>query len=769
MSVPTYNVISTHPRLLFRASEKTALTARTDSTSAWKTEWDAKVTTYVEGAKGDPDSLIFKTSGSTTNCWEKTTAVAFWGYIEEGVRATNNAIDTAIQAAIVAVDHAPWGEQSPTRELIKMAACAYDICYNWMTQAERDKVAGWIVEIATWFVGNYSITDQMDGWTGINATSTLMGLLATHGNSAHAAKIQTLLNTTVEWIYGADSTSGRMSYPRLCYTDGHTEKGHSYIWSSLHTELFAAWCMQKATDWDSFTAESGWTTKIWEELLWHYKGGTLPAFQGMGDESRDAAPFTLLCRHAYDHLLEMNKTTEAGRMLRWMYEIWDAPHTSLWGPTRVFDVIFHDKANITPLHPKDATTPPSTSRLFSKPGVWYGRKAKRGSSDPDWDMDEIATIRISARSKYYSGHAHLDAGSMFMSVKGDVVSLTPSGIYESGATCWYQGNCRTWMQSWCPLIYKSGETWKWQNDGTSYINDGGQQWRLYRNYQSPPSKIYDPGNAWHMLNDAGGEGWERCREFSKVAEDTGYTFLFANIRDAYKLDFDSTPKCSILEMRYLVIWPTSANGLYWPAVLYYARIKKADASYPTKIPIHSATTWTSTSYGATTEGYQHEGKLWLDVFNKSAYTLTIRAPSDSTAFTAPWNTVNYPPTGWNAQEEPFKTNSMLTIAKTTSVQEEHYVILAMLSEAGDSEPAASRSWITDADWYGVTLNGVDHRIHKTLKQVSVGGGGPDVTPPAEVSGLSAQGRVRGIYASWTDPADADLQDIIVKYRTSAIV
>jgi len=789
MTVPAFTVYTgetpdfkAHPRLLFRHVDKAALTARTNSTAGWKNEWDMitpreawRVGCVVDEYMGNPIDIISQDgtgSGSINNAYSKTLAMAFWGWIEETGRTANGATDTAIDAVIWAVDNVTGLDktESRIREMLQVAAVVYDICYDQMTVSERQKVAGFIVGLANWIIPKLSPLDNIDGHSGINATCTLLGLLAAYNNPSYASTIADQLDDVLQYLFGTTDLIGRLSYPRLCFTDGHTEKGHHYIYYGFWCELIAIWAMTKATSWNGFVAESAWTSKVWEELLWHCKGGSVIATQGMGDMYRYDPPFGWDMRWGTTILAAMNSASENGRMEKWLFDQWEATNPHVWGATRVFDVIFLDRANIAALHPKDASPSPSTSRLFTKPGVYYGRKAKRGSSYSSWDIDNIATIRISARGRYYSGHAHLDAGSMNLSVKGDIVCLTPAGVYDGAGTTLshYNGYTRSWLQSWVPLIYNSSEEFRWQNGSTVSINDGGQQWKLYAAYTPIESTRYDSGSAWHMYNDAGGEAWMRCREFSKVEETVdSHTFLFANIADAYKLYNTSSLKCPILEVKYLVIWPNASNGLYWPAVLYYARIKKQTASWPVKIPVHTATSWTATSYGAHTVGYQGVGKLWIDIFNKSAQTVTIRPYSSSTRYIAPWNSAPYQPQDAKGSELPFETKSMLTIGKTAPSEEEHYVVLSMLSEADDPEPAQSRQWITDANWYGITLGSVDYRISKTLKTCSVGGGGPDTTPPGEVSSFLATAKNRGILVTWTDPADADLKDVMIKCRTSA--
>jgi hypothetical protein len=782
VTIPAYTVRDEHPRLLFRESDRVNLTARTNATGGWKTQWDAQCAGFVNQYRALPVQNLIVGTGTTTssanNAIGKLAAMAFWGWIEESGRPSGGAKDWAIRAALWACNNYAGGVESSLREILMGLALVYDFLYADMTSAERTTIAGEIMQRAIAFNDGISQTDQIDGHTGINVTCSLLGLLAIHGNSFYQDEIPTALNTTLEFLLGVDAQSGRLNYPQLCLTDGHSEKGHWYIYPSFWTELFTLWSMSTATTWDGWTAHSAWVTKIWEELLWHSKGGTAPDLMGMGDMNRSSSVFQREMHWGIAMLAQRNASTEAGRMLQWLFAQWDALDPTVWGPARVFDVILLDRAAITELDPKDASPAVSTSRLFSPPGVYYGRKAKRGSSVPDWDPDEVATVRVSARSRYYSGHAHLDAGSMALSVRGDMVCLTPSGKYFTGQPSWFNGYCRTWMQSWSPLVYDPTETFYWQLPTRPKINDGGQHFRIYRD-ATEPARVYDPATAYKMQTDAGGEAWMRCRSFTK-SEGTDYAFLCADLKDAYKRDFDDLPRCSILETRYLTIWPTADNGLYWPAVLYYARMRKRNSAWETRIPVHSANDFTQTSYGAYTTGYNGVGKLWIDLRNKADYSLTVQGPGTmsgdfgSTQFMAPWNTVNYPPIedgSLKAEERQFLKRFSLYLQKTTQVEEEHYVALAMLSESGDAEPAATRAWVTDSaqpDWYGITLGTQTYLVHRTLPQCWVGSTAPDTTPPAEVTAFAVAARARSILATWTDPADADLEGLLVRIRTSAI-
>jgi hypothetical protein len=371
--------------------------------------------------------------------------------------------------------------------------------------------------------------------------------------------------------------------------------------------------------------------------------------------------------------------------------------------------------------------------------------------------------------------------------KDDVLLLSPSGFYDSYGSAhhmaWYQ---RSVGQSLVPIVYDSSEVYERWSDVV--LNEGGQHFKKRLDASEEYGVASDPYTPYKMLHDDGGEAWKRTERFEEIpGDETAGHFLIADIGPAYKKFHTDAGRLEAIVIKYLYIKPTAANGLTWPALLYYARIRKRNASHVVTIPLHFRHTATAQSFGLDALGRRSElgngspGRLWVDVRNLADYDLTITGPG------SPLNAAGYGPTqfqvlGTGTNYAPASAAGSRHLAdlkrysaywrKKTQVQEEHYVALFMISAAADSEPASSRAWVTDAaqpDWYGITIGTETYLVNRTQDLALYGtGAAPDVTPPGEVSSAALTPRDSRITASWTDPGDSDLNKIRVYRRTSAI-
>ena len=92
-------------------------------------------------------------------------------------------------------------------------------------------------------------------------------------------------------------------------------------------------------------------------------------------------------------------------------------------------------------------------------------------------------------------------------------------------------------------------------------------------------------------------------------------------------------------------------------------------------------------------------------------------------------------------------------------------MLLMPTAAAASKP--SYTFVEDSNFYGFTAGTQTYKIHKTSDLAIVGSGeSADTTAPAEATSLPVFGAPSSIRATWTDPADADLDKINVWYRTT---
>jgi hypothetical protein len=840
MTIPAYTVYANHPRLFFRDTDRTAIVARTDSTSAWKTRWDATIvpasnsyrdrTTFANPtytlsvAPTNPpyylaagqtwanttDGCIY-TRNSTNTAWVKNyptvwinsntyisqvnsphqrmMVLALAGYIEETGRPENGYKDKVIKAAVHLASLPDSFNPTTARYRLLALALVFDILYADTTTTEKNTLAAEIVQQCDRMA---SRTDEwMDGHSGNDQMCQAAGALAIHGWGTYTAAAQTRLTESMTFFFGVNPNEGSLEMERYQFGDGGSEKGAWYIYLGLWHALWSMLFFSNGTTLNEWTSESSWASKIWEWLLWSgYRGGVDGDYEAMGDMARASSPkMHSWQRWVFGALATRYPTGtghEGGRHLAWMFDQWDAQDAP-YADSIIYDVLFFDRANVTSVSPEAASTPPATTRLFSPPGVAYVRRAARGSAHSAWDYDNSCVFRISARSGYYLGHPHLDAGSVQIRFRDDVLLLSPSGYYDeyggSHHAAWYQRTCG---QSLAPIIYDPSEVYQRWSDVVP--NDGGQHFKKRLDASIVGGIASDPYSPYKMLNDDGGEAWKRTERFVKIpGDDTAGQFFIADILPAYKKFHTDAGRLEVCTIKYLIIEPTAANGLTWSALLYYARVRKRNASHVVTIPMHFRHTATARSFGLDALGYRSEvgngspGRLWVDVRDIGSYNLTITGPGTPlnaagygpTQFQILGAGTNYPPAaGAGTRYLPDLKRYSAYLQRKTQVQEEHYVALLMVAAAGDSEPVSGRAWVSDVaqpDFYGIGIGSETYLIHRTQDLAVYGSGAtPDATPPAEVTDHALTPRDRRILSTFTDPADSDYAKARIYYRTSEI-
>lgn len=786
MTIPAYTIYANHPRLFFRDTDKATITARTDSAASWKGLWDATIIPAANNYDGRTDSEIVQ---SNSPPHQRIAVLALSGYIEETGRPTGGYKAKAISAAIYLAGLPDADAPTSARFRLLALAIVFDLLFDDLTTTERNTLAAEILQQCDRMANRSD--EWMDGWSANDQMCQLAGALAIHGWGTFTAAAQTRLTEALTFFFGANENEGALSMERYQYSDGGSEKGGWYCYLDLWHAVWGMTFLTNGTNLNEWTSESAWASKIWEWCIWQgWRGGVDDDYASMGDMARTSSPrFHTFQRWAFGVLATKYPTAngfEGGRHLAWLFDQYnalDAPYAD----DRIFDVVLFDRAAVTSVAPESGTPVPATTRMFAPPGVWLARRAGRGSGHSAWNHDQSCVIQVSARSRYYLGHPHLDAGSVQIRFKDDVLLLSPSGFYDAYGSdhhiAWYQ---RSVGQSLVPIVYDPSEVY--QRWSSTVLNEGGQHFKKRLDASIEGGVASDPYTPYKMLHDDGGAAWKRTERFEEIpGDETSGRFLVADIGPAYKKFHTDAGRLETIVLKYLLIEPTAANGLAWPALLYYARIRKRNAAHVVTIPMHFRHTATAHDFGLDALGRRSEvgngspGRLWVDVRNLSDYDLTITGPG------SPLNSAGYGPTqfqvlgsGTNyAPASAAGTRHLMDLKrysaywrKKTQVQEEHYVALLMIAAAGDAEPASGRAWVTDAaqpDFYGVTIGSETYLIHRTQDLAVYGSGAtPDTTPPGEVSSEALTPRDSRITASWTDPGDADLAKIRLYRRTSAI-
>lgn len=787
MTVPAYVVTSGHPRVFFRASEKTALTARSNNAAGWQSIWDGTITTKANQFKALTDQAL----GETSIPHLRWMVLALYGYIEETGRPVNGYKDKAIKAAIYLANvNPPNPSNAYERYILIGLALVFDICFDDMTTSEKNTLAAEILSVGANMTDNP--VERMHGWSGNDMLCALAGALAIHGYSTYATQAQTLLTRALNFIWGTGTgaDAGRLEMARYQYAGGGAEKGGMYFQLGIWGEIWALWVMSKGTDHDAWAAETSWCKKIWEWVLWtQYRGGASDEVEAHGDTNKSTAPkFFVELRWLLSMLAGQFPNpdgTQGGQQLRWLYDRYDS-FTATNGENAIYDFLFMDTAAVTPIEPKNATTPAARQKLFSPPGVHFFRGAATGQDS--WDYDQCVTYRESARQFFFLGHFHMDSGALQIVHKGDVLVQAPAGYYDltqSSTGHYNNALLRSWTQSGVPLVFQPGETYSLYSQSSA--NDGGQQ---YRKYVDAVKTWSDPGDVWRMQNDAGGLGWLRCESFTATpivgagtAASPEVVFTVANLRYGYKKFYTDSLRLPICEVKTIYIRPTAANGLPYPTMIRYYRISKTDPDWVVTIPWHTYQAITTTAYGANWTGWNTAaslspaGKLWLDIRNVGSYTLTNATPGtpDINGWGADqWKipqggATNYKPIeASNDRLKPDIKRHSLYVSLTVPVAEEHYVFQGITTDAADSQPSTiGAAWITDGaapDYYAKTIGSTSYYMHRTQAIASIGA--PDSTPPANVTGFAVAARNKALYATWTDPVDSDFKECVVEYRTT---
>lgn len=771
MTIPAYTIYGNRPRVFFRDTDKTSLTARTNDTAGWKTLWDNTIIPAANNYKTKTAAQNVQINDPHT----RAMVLAFAGWIEETGRPAGGYKDIAIRDAVYLSGLSDAVEPTFGRDRVIALALAMDILYADMTSTERNTVAGELVQQ----IDRMTVRDdeRIDGWSTIDQMCALAGALAGYGHGTHDWQSR-ITRSLDHWYGSAGDTAGRMDFSRYVSADGGHWYGGTYLYLRLFGELWFAWVLSKGTTIDVWTTESAWLSRIWEAIIWDgYTGGTDADHFVTEDSSKmSGTKFHVQQRYAFGILATKYPTpnsTEGGRHLHWLFNTWNA-FDSPYADNQIFDVIFFDRASVTAVAPKNGTPVPASARLFQAPGKFYVRKSALGGTD--WEYDDSVVGRVESLKYYDTGHNHLSAGGTMISFKGDRVLLAPGGHYDSYASQHHVGAYqRSWLHSLVPIVYDPAETY--HRYTVAMPSDGGQHFKRYTGTHGTASS---PWNVYEMLHDAGGEAWLRTRTLTHTHNAAG-DFLVADIEPGYRKFYTDVSRCTSLKVKWLWIYPSAANGLPYMALLWFARIAKREQSHRTMIPLHASQAWTSTAYGAHSLGYRSVGKLWVDVRSKSSYTLTIRPPGTPldvngygpNQFRIPIGsdtTTNYKPSvAGNSRENADLEKNSLFVEKSTRSQVEDYVMLLMPTAAADSEPVTGRAWITDGaepNWYGITIGSETWMIHRS-EDLCVFGGSADTTPPAEVTGHGTVARDRRLLVSWTDPADADLAKVRVYKRTSA--
>ena len=767
MTIPSYTVESQRPRLWWRNSDLATIQARVGVGGSWETEYVNEVDAYVQSVRNDTAASIINGESSPQ---ENLLAIALVAHVDND----SALMDLGIAVALALINDSYHTSSSDRwRDRAFALAIAFDAFYNDMTSGERSTIAS-EVETSALDMSQRIPQELMTGHSGLEQVAAIHCGLALHGYDTPAAN--SILNSSMRFWFGDDvplpsggTGAGRIAQMRHITSDGGSVWSHYHFRNHTWEIGWLFHVLSTATNYNAWTDPANSTfLDTWEWLLWMVRGGTDRDPEAFSDFVLTTAP-TMNRSRAMAFVQQWVHASERQAQIRWLYDEHDGGDRSR--ETHAFDIVLGEKY-ATSTSPAAATPTIPTERLFDPPGMYYFRQAPSGQND--WDYDNSVVYRVSGREFYMMEHTHLDTGAVAMRFNGDPLILSPSGNYDDfggahGINVYHASS----YQSGVPLVHDSSESWQWFSQGV--VNDGGHQRKKY--IDDPWRSPSRPYTVDYMLNDAGGEAWRQTNDFELVDSNADYSYLHLDNTPCYRLLHTDTPKATVL-IKYMIIKVNGSNGLAYPALLYFARITKADADFPTYVAWHHRTATTSTAYGWTAEGGEQSGKVWVDFYDIANYERRIELAGTLDAngwgdnqFEQPFGSgTNYKPTQADRARIEMNTKRESVWCRKFDLDPvDDCLFLFMPTARLDSEPATGRVWINETDWYGIDFGGgQEYRLHKTAKLAQGPAGGADTTPPGEVSGVVTTPADGQVTLQWTNPGDADLDKVCIRHRVKNI-
>lgn len=636
----TYTVYANHPRVPgIRDTDKTTLTARTNSSASWQALWDNTIIPFANSLNLQSDASIVGSASDTVH--QKFLILALVGWIENTASYHNTLLSAA---KYLANTESAWGSFTNRRYQLLAQAYAYDFLRTGLItfpDADRKTIGDSILAKAT-YVG--SINEYLDGHSAGNLMSQFLAALAIAGESGSGFNFTTaaaaILNAALDFWMGATAGGpARIEADRYFSGDGGSGKGFHYetiaqwhtlfILHGIHSgfvrnvdtpnslllngETYAPWGDAGVSE-----VREEWVEKIPEWWLNGHDRGD-GDYLRLGDTGRVTSPWF----HHNERLIFGTLITRGGawrKRIRWFYDrlhkIMTDPQPAGKGESvsttaRAYDLIYWDPGDAANASesPKAAGTP--KARLFSPWGDYFHRNT--------FDYDQGCVAHLTGHELLYEGHEHLNVGALQIWLKGDGV-LVHAGKYgevdsAQGDSADLGGlhNKNYYQQS----ISHSGVLQI--DDGTALphksVNSagsrvsfpsglGGQYWKQFDrdgNGSISGTSEHDPRNINELRFDGGGLAWrrtgkdalgtDRLRVVEKV--DGQYSFLHADIHRAYLLRhdwYDLANSGSTVRDRLKTEPGTGRTGCefkwlfiddvwQWPVILIIARMRARDPNF----------------------------------------------------------------------------------------------------------------------------------------------------------------------------------------------
>ncbi len=798
MSNITWTARPNHPRSFCTSARKTEITGWTNSSSSWKTVWDADIIPYCNIWAAESDSTTFARGDDVD---EVIYLLGLAGWVE-GTAAYHNKLISF--GKWLNSNRSSWLAWQDTGRRDQCLAQAW--CYDWLctgivtfSAADRALIGDGVRDIAAGAPDNAN--EYIDGHSHGDQAAALHAGLAIAGEYGSGydfrSDAEDIINACFDFWYGpaGTMTPSRMQTLRYFCDQGATYDGAWYgattWWASSmlflgmlnglvqNTETPAS-LQLLGDDYDPVTSEP-WAQKIAEFALWAYCRGDLHYWTLGNDTYRQGSEHEV----RYNHRLSMGWMIRYGGTLRkcarWLR---DTLHAAALADGNVSK--YHYAFEIPLWNPADAENSSQHPKLveglaktkfFSVPGTFWHRNS--------WEPASAAVVQVNTKSLYYTGHNHLDCAAMQINCLDDM-PLCHSGKYGvSGCTSTYGGrHHRAYYQQ---SIAHSGIPCFPASDithtalfGTGRANcpHGGGQ--LFRKWYNGSSWKYDPDNLYLMQTDGGGAAWRVAETECLNPTGSTYTLLCSDITKAYQRSMDDSgttyARVSLCEVKDLVI----KGEWSWPIVLRYVRAQMATGrnTLGAFVPWHGWSQWaeswphgTGPQTGDTrrfrSTGYRGHAKCLIDIYNWQNFTVQHvgDGPLNSYGYGSSqflYDGENFSPTlSCSGNYYPDLGQWRVQMTCATSGVEVHWVFLVLPMAVADEPP--EYSWVDVPNWYGVRFGTTAHefRVHKTLNQVMTG---VDTEAPAAPDNTQAVAGDTLVTLSCSPNSEDDMSHYHAKYR-----
>jgi hypothetical protein len=804
VSILSYTVRNTYPRLFCTTDEKTALTTRTDTTASWKAMWDGYLTTGVGTLKGTADALISTNSSGTPQeaVFQKFLLLGLYGWIENDAACHTKLLSAAKYLAQNQSIGSVWfSTDSTSKRYQELAlACAYDFLRTGVitfSAADR-KIIGDAMGVQC--QKSYLSSEYLDGHSSGFAMSQMVCALVLYGESGtgynYTAWATSVIDTALDFWYGsAPGAVCKLDTNRYFSADGGTQLGCWYgqldLWKCamfLHVASKAfvqntetANALQlNGIDYDPLTYET-WLQEVPEFIANSWMRGDKD-YWTIHDTDRTSNPFF----HDYTRTALSFFVANGGTWRKHLAFIWDTLHDEAIARAQfayyqaVLDVILFDPANADNAieYPWLAATQKPKTVLFKPPGEFFHRNTWQVTNNSG-----SCVVNIGCNERYFAGHRHVNVGSIGIMVGTDVVLGGSTGLYETGdANAKYGGNHhRNWYQqsiahSGIPLVTCNAGTHTNLNVGGSRVayNDAGGQ--KFRTGTRTGSTVYDVYNVSDLRFEGGGEMWHIAD--SSLEEDTDdFAFLYVDALESYMANYTSYTTSPIkgMDFRYLVI---KREGLF-PMVLAVCRMNVLAASFPagnTKTyqihtyadPMISPSSVTPDCTEVVSVGYRGTGKVTASFytpagnyrFAKSSMAMPNTAGYGISQF---WVVnANYPP-ATAAGTRYMPDIGRYTVSVDTLVSRDVDYFAVLYQPRGINDGAIPFTWEVNDNWIGVRFGSSAHTysVHKNYVQAIMSG---DSSAPAAPTGLVATSLDESVQLTWNPNTETDVVGYNTYYR-----